>query len=74
MEEEKTNGASSTPTTTHIMEALSDTLMNAFVSPKQVDPRFVDMKEDVKRLEDNWRHAEKLHLRASKLHLGICYL
>ena len=54
-----------------LMDTISDTLMNAFVSPKVVDPKFVDMKEDLKRIEDNLHAAERLHLRAARIELEL---
>lgn len=58
------------PQAASVLESLSDTLLNAFAKVKKPDERFVDMKENIDRLQDNLDIIERLYSRIGKRQSG----
>jgi sorting nexin-4 len=53
-----------------ILEYLSDSLINSFSKIKNPDQRFIDIKDQIDKFEDNLNSADKLHLKISKRQAG----
>ncbi|KXN70470.1 putative lipid binding protein [Conidiobolus coronatus NRRL 28638] len=49
-----------------ILENLSDSLINSFSKIKNPDQRFIDIKDQIDKFEDNLNSADKLHLKINK--------
>ncbi|CAO3641410.1 unnamed protein product [Cunninghamella blakesleeana] len=49
-----------------VLESLSDSLVNAFTKVRKPDERFIMMKENIDKLEENLNTVERLYARISK--------
>jgi sorting nexin-4 len=56
-----------------MMDTLGDSLLNAFAKIRKPDPQFVEMKDRVDRLEENFVVLEKTLSRANKRTEGKIY-
>ena len=53
-----------------MFDNLGDVLMNAFVKIKKPDGRFIDIKENIDKLEENLQTIERLYQRIVKRQAG----
>ncbi|CAO3636691.1 unnamed protein product [Cunninghamella echinulata] len=49
-----------------VLDSLSDSLVNAFTKVKKPDEKFVMMRDNIEKLEDNLNTVERLYTRISK--------
>ncbi|KAI8390057.1 hypothetical protein BD560DRAFT_379787 [Blakeslea trispora] len=54
------------PSSSSLLDSISDTLVNAFAKLRKPDERFESMKEDIHRLEENLNTVERLYMRINK--------